>query len=110
MKAALSLLAVLLLSGAAGAAEDMAPMALNSFSGAPARIAAAPVLDQQGNRLGKVKAVATDQDGRPSALSYTTPDNRLMIVAAPAVSYDGQKNIVVADVSRQQQGERVAVN
>jgi hypothetical protein len=109
MKLLLPLAAAFLFLGAAPP-DDLAPMALNSLSSAPAKIALAPVLNQDGRRVGTVKAVVTDQDGRPSALSYTTPDNRLMIVAAPAVSYDGQKNIVVADTSAQQTTDRVAVN
>lgn len=110
MKRMLPLFAAFLFTAAAPP-DDLAPVALNSLSSAPAKIAAAPVLNQDGKRIGKVKAVVTDQDGHPAALSYVTEaDRRLMIVAAPAVSYDGQKNIIIADTSRQADGERVAVN
>jgi hypothetical protein len=90
-------------------AGEFAPMALNSLSAPPARIVAAPVLDQSGTVIGKVKAVATDQDGRPSALSYVA-DKRLAVIAAQAVSYDAQKNIVVADISKARLGDQVAAN
>jgi len=88
--------------------EDFAPVALNSLSTAP-KIVAAPVMDQNGTVIGKVRAVATDQDGRPSAISYVA-GNRLMVVAAPAVSYDAQKNLVVADTAKARLGQEVAVN
>jgi len=108
MKIAISLLFAVAL-GTPAIADDMAPVALNSLTIAPARLTAAPVLDQNGAVIGKVRAVVTDQDGRPSALSYVA-NNRLLIIAAPAVSYDAQKNIVVADTSQARLGEQVVVN
>ncbi len=90
-------------------AEDFAPVALNSLSAVPAKIAAAPVLDRNGTVLGKVRTVATDQDGKPSALSYVQ-NSRLAVIAAQAVSYDARKNLVIADTSRAQPGDRVALN
>lgn len=91
------------------AAEDLAPVALNSLTSTPARITAAPVMDLNGAVIGKVRSVATDQDGRPSAISYVA-GNKLAVIAAPAVSYDAQKNIVVADTARAQPGDQVARN
>lgn len=108
MKIATSLLIVLAL-GTPAAAEDFAPVALNSLSATPAKITAVPVLDQNGTVIGKVKAVATDQDGKPSAISYVQGRN-LMVIAAPAVSYDAQKNIVVADTAKAALGDQVALN
>lgn len=108
MKRAALLLSVLVLSIPA-IADDFAPVALNSLSAAPPKIVAAPVLDLNGRVIGKVRAIATDQDGRPSAMSYVA-GNRLMVVAAPAVSYDAQKNLVVADTARAQAGQQLAIN
>lgn len=109
MKRAALLLSALVFSIPAIAAEDFAPVALNSLSAAPPKIVAAPVLDLNGRVIGKVRAIATDQDGRPSAMSYVA-GNRLMVVAAPAVSYDAQKNLVVADTARAQAGQQLAIN
>jgi hypothetical protein len=106
MKIAASLL-IAVAFGTPAAAEDFAPVALNSFTATPARIGSAPVLDQNGTVIGKVQGVATDQDGKPSAISYRV-GNRLLVIAAPAVSYDAQKNIVVADTSQAALGEQVA--
>ena len=109
MKNAASLLFALAL-GTPALAEDVAPVALNSLSAAPAKIAAAPVLDQNGAVIGKVRAIVTDQDGKPSAMSYVATDNRLRVIGAPAVSYDAQKNQVIADTSKARLDQQVAVN
>jgi hypothetical protein len=108
MKRAAILLSILVFSAPA-IADDFAPVALNSLSAAPSKIVAAPVLDQNGAVIGTVRAIATDQDGKPSALSYVA-GNRIMVVAAPAVSYDAQKNRVIADAAKAQLGQQVAVN
>ena len=42
-------------------------------------------------------------------MSYVAGKN-LMVIAAPAVSYDAQKNIVVADTAKAAVGEQVALN
>ena len=106
IKIAASLLFAVAL-GTPAAADDLASVALNSLTAAPARLSAAPVLDQNGVVIGKVRAVVTDQDGRPAALSYVA-GNRLLIIAAPAVSYDEQKNLVVADTSQATLDEQMA--
>lgn len=108
MKLTVSFLLTLALATSA-AAEGFAPVALNSLTVVPAKIATAPVMDQNGAVIGKVRAVATDQDGRLSAISYVS-GNRLLVIGAPAVSYDAQKNIVVADTSKAQLGAQVASN
>lgn len=90
--------------------QEFAPMALNSLS-APPVIAAAPVLDQSGAVLGTARAIVTDQDGRPAALSYVdSSDRRLRVIAAPAVSYDARNNRLIVDVSRTRLDDRVALN
>ncbi len=96
--------------GTPALADDLAPVALNSLSAAPAKIAAAPVLDQNGTVIGRVRAIVTDQDGKPAAMSYVAGDRRLAVIAAQAVSYDAQKNRVIADTSKAKLGEQVASN
>jgi hypothetical protein len=108
MSRAVIFLSALVFSFPAFAADDFAPMALNSLSAAP-EIVSAPVMDRNGTIIGKVRAVATDQDGRPSAISYIA-GNRLMVVAAPAVSYDAQKNLVVADTTKARPGRQAAAS
>jgi len=108
----MKIIASLLITAALGTpalALDFAPVALNSLSTAPARIVSAPVFDQTGKQLGTVRGIATDQDGHPSAISYLQ-DKRLAVIAAQAVSYDAQKNQVVADTSKATLGEQVALN
>ena len=81
---------LLLLTAGAAQADEMAPSALNSFSAVPTALSAAPVMDQNGDVLGKVQQVQTGPDGRPSALSFrANKDGRLVVIAASAVSYDG---------------------
>ena len=80
----------LLFAPALAQADDMAPSALNSLSSAPAALASAPVMDQNGHILGKVEQVQTDQDGKPAALSFrANKDGSVVVIAASAVSYDG---------------------
>ena len=79
-------------------AEDMAPAALNSFSSVPATLTSAQVLDQNGQVLGKVERVQTDQNGMPAAVSFkAASDGRTVVVAASAVSFDGRVLITSSD-------------
>ncbi|MNC95020.1 hypothetical protein D3C83_120250 [compost metagenome] len=82
-------------------AEALAPIALNSLSTPPANLASAPVMDQSGNVIGKFRGVVTDHNGKPAAISYLTAEGKLVVVAAPAVSYDGQRNLLVTADSPQ---------
>jgi hypothetical protein len=95
VKLALSVAIPLFLGTAAGAV-DLAPMALNSFSKAPEIRAKASVMDQSGRVVGTFQQVMTDPGGKPSAISYVTPEGKLVIVAAAAVGYDG-RHLVTAD-------------
>jgi hypothetical protein len=89
--------AALLIPVIAGA-EDLAPIALNSLSATPQDIRSARVLDQHGNYIGDVQRVATDQDGKPSAISILPKGGRLIVVSASAVSYDEPRNILMASI------------
>ena len=88
---------VLLLPFPTGAWE-FAPMALNSFSTAPKDIRFAKVFDQGGHLWGAVRGIATDEVGRPAAISVMPVDGQpLFVIAAAAVSYDEPRNIVIAE-------------
>jgi len=52
----------------------------------------------QGNVLGQVEQLATDQDGKPSALSIrAAKDGSTVVVSAAAVSYDGHTLVTSSD-------------
>jgi hypothetical protein len=75
----------------------LAPVALNSLS-EPPKLGSAPVLDQQGHVVGQVERLATDQDGKPSALSIrAAKDGSTVVVSAAAVSYDGHMLVTSSD-------------
>lgn len=75
----------------------LAPVALNSLS-EPPKLGSAPVLDQQGHVVGQVERLATDQDGKPSALSIrAAKDGSTVVVSAAAVSYDGHTLVTNSD-------------
>jgi hypothetical protein len=105
---AITVVAVIALCIAASHAEEVAiaPMALNSLSTTPANIANAPVMNQSGEVIGKVQRVVRDQDGKPAAISYVGKDGKLVVVAAPAVSYDGQKHLLVTEDATQRVASR----
>jgi hypothetical protein len=77
-------------------AENLAPMALNSLPAPPAKIASAQVQNLHGQVIGRVEKVATDQTGKPSAISVMTPEG-ITVVAAQAASYDEARNLVFTD-------------
>jgi hypothetical protein len=76
-------------------AEEMAPVALNSLSSAPAGAASAKVLDQNGHTLGQVTGIQTDQYGKPSALAFRASNGNTVVIGAAAVSFNG--TVLVAD-------------
>lgn len=86
-----------LVAPALAQAEDMAPAALNSFSSVPATLTSAQIVDQSGHVLGQVERVATDQDGKPSAVSLRASSGKLAVVPASEVSYDGRVLITSSD-------------
>jgi hypothetical protein len=78
-------------------AQDFAPMSLSSLPAPPAKIASATVENLHGQVIGRVASVASDQSGKPAAISVTTPEGT-KVVAAQAASYDESRNLVVADL------------
>jgi hypothetical protein len=104
--------ALLIGAPALAAAEEMAPVALNSLSSAPAHAANAKVMDQNGRILGQATAIQTDQYGKPSALAFRAGNGNTVVIGAAAVSFDG--NALVADSTQPQiaalSASRVASN
>jgi len=86
----------LLLLAAPTFAEEMAPVALNSLSGVPP-LNATQVQDQKGHLLGQAERIQADQDGKPSALAFRATNGSTVIIAAPAVNYDGHVLTVASD-------------
>jgi hypothetical protein len=79
--------------------QDLAPMALQSYTTPPANIVSAKVFDQRGNMVGSVKGIATDAAGKPAAISIQPANGEpLRVVAAGDASYDKAHNVVVTAV------------
>jgi hypothetical protein len=76
--------------------EDLAPMALNSLPAPPPNLVSAQVENLHGQVIGRVAKVATDQSGKPAAISVTTPSGTI-VMAAGAASYDEGHNLVYTD-------------
>lgn len=92
---------LLFVSPALADADDIAPVALNSFSAPPSNLVGAKVLDQHGHLLGRVTQVQADAGGRPAALAFKPPTGKdVVVVSAAATSFDGAT--VVADDSQPQ--------
>jgi hypothetical protein len=87
---------VLLTAPLAANADELAPVALNSLSAAPANVTALKVMDQKGQVIGQALRIQADQDGRPSALAFRANNGSTVVVGAAATSYDG-KALVTSD-------------
>jgi hypothetical protein len=84
------------------AADDFAPMALNSYTKAPPQLVAAKVFGQDGALLGNVQGV----EGTPAGLTglrIGVPGPAVISIAASQASYDAFRNVIVA-----QEGVRTA--
>jgi hypothetical protein len=106
MLRSIALCAAFLVPVVAGArdlgSQDLAPMALDSYTASPKKIDSAQVFDQRGRLVGSVKGIVTDAAGKPDAISIQPSGGRpLMVVAAGDVSYDRERNIVVTAVEPQ---------
>ena len=91
---ALSLTLVLIAPlGAAG--ESLAPMALNSLSGVPAKIVLAKVIDTKGMPVGSVLRIETDSRGKPLRVEIRLTGGKIVTITASALGYDDSANILV---------------
>jgi hypothetical protein len=83
-------------------AMDMAPTALNSLP-STRNLAATPVFDTHGNRIGTVQSVTPGPGGKPWSVTIAlSAGGGSQSLPASAASYDGQK--VVADLARDRRG------
>ncbi len=78
------------------AADDFAPMALNSFTNPPPRIGSATVFQQDGTTLGNVQGIE-QTPGAIGGMKIGVAGNRIISLAASVVSYDAGNNVVVTD-------------
>lgn len=79
------------------AVQDVAPMALNSYSTVPQGIGTALVIDQKGTTLGIVQKVETSSTGSPTKVDVMMPGGRQLVVDANSASYDAIAHRVIAD-------------
>jgi hypothetical protein len=89
------------------AVQDVAPMALNSYSSAPQGINTAIVIDQRGTTLGIVQKIETSSTGNPTKVDVMMPGGRQLVVDANAASYDALSHRVIADQGVIQTAETV---
>jgi hypothetical protein len=90
------------------AVQDVAPMALNSFSTVPQGISTAIVIDQKGTTLGIVQKVETSSTGSPTKVDVMMPGGRQLVVDATSASYDALSHRVIADQGVVQTAQTVA--
>lgn len=88
---------------AGGEIAALAPMALNSMTSPPDKIATAKVLDQQGAPVGTVQKVELDAGGKPVKVDIALMgSDRIISLDAARLSYDAGANLVTAALDRQQ--------
>ena len=93
----LAIISVLMGLPVAAVAQDIAPMALNSYSALPDGINTAIVIDQHGTTLGIVSKVETNSTGAPLQVDVLMPGGRQLAVKASAASYDSMAHRVIAE-------------
>jgi hypothetical protein len=77
-------------------AVTFAPMALNSFSNPPDKVATARVVDDKGITIGAVQKVDID-GGKPTSVEIALlGSNKIISLDARSVSYDEPDNVLMA--------------
>ena len=84
------------------AAEQFAPMALNSIAAVPAKIAGARVVDPKGVAVGSLVKVQTDARGKPLKADIALTGGRTVTLDASALGYDQNANVVVTAMDQAQ--------
>jgi hypothetical protein len=84
------------------AAEEFAPMALNSIAAVPAKIAGARVVDPKGTAVGSLVKVQTDAKGKPLKADIALTGGRTVTLDASALGYDQTANVVVTAMDQAQ--------
>jgi hypothetical protein len=99
-----AILAVPTVTRASSPAPPIAPMALNSYSVAPATIQTAAVRDLQGELVGRVYRLDPDPTGKPETLQVQLSSGRFVSVPSTNVSYYQDQNTVGLGLTRNQLG------
>lgn len=84
------------------AAEEFAPMALNSIAAVPAKIAGARVVDPRGAAVGSLVRVQTDAKGKALKADIALTGGRTVTLEASALGYDQNANVVVTAMDQAQ--------
>jgi hypothetical protein len=91
--------AMLFLVGAASAA----PMALNSLSNPPDKIATAGVVDDKGTPVGAVQRVEMDANGKPTKVELALlGTEQIVALDSSKFSYDEPNNMLTAGLDKSQ--------
>lgn len=90
----------------ASAAEEFAPMALNSIAAVPAKIAGARVVDPRGAAVGSLVRVQTDAKGKALKADIALTGGRTITLEASALGYDQNANVVVTAMDQAQLTQR----
>jgi hypothetical protein len=84
------------------AADDIAPMALNSIGAVPAKIASAKVVDGHGAEVGSVAKIETDAMGKPLRADIALTGGRMIFIDASQLGYDQSANMLVTAMDQKQ--------
>ena len=91
--------ALIFLVGAASAA----PMALNSLSKPPDKIAYAGVVDDKGTMVGAVQRIELDANGKPSKVEFALlGTEQIVALDSSKFSYDEPNNVLTAGLDKSQ--------
>jgi hypothetical protein len=102
MKILVTFLLVLASGAPSAAAEQFAPMALNSLATVPAKISGAQVLDPRGAAVGLLTRVQTDAKGKPLKADIALTGGQTVTLDASALGYDQNANVVVTAMDQAQ--------
>lgn len=86
----------------AALAEDLAPMALNSFGIVPPKIQGAPVKDVHGAIVGTVAKIETSVQGKPLRADVNLNGGRMVFLDTINLSYDQNANVLVTALDQRQ--------
>jgi hypothetical protein len=84
------------------AADEFAPMALNSVGAVPMKIAGAKVMDGHGVEVGSVARIETDAMGKPLKADITLTSGQTIFLDASALGYDQNANVLVTAQDQKQ--------
>jgi len=88
---------------AAGASPSFAPIALNSLTNPPDKIATAKVVDDMGTVVGAVQKVDLDTSGKPAKVEIALlGSDRIIALDSSRLSYDEPNNVMTAGLDKSQ--------